>query len=54
MYLILFICVLFTVLAMAGSSSSKSMVARDPHWHGDASSDASHDSYHDDVMHDRD
>jgi hypothetical protein len=54
MYLILLLIILFAVCAVAGSSSSRSKISRDPYRHEEASPGASSDPYYDDVLFDRD
>ena len=54
MYLAFFLIILFIVCAVAGSSSSRAMISRDPDRHGETPSGASSDPYYEDVLFDQD
>lgn len=53
MYLALLLIILFIVCAVAGSSSSRTMISRDPYRHDETPSGASSEPYYEDVLFDQ-
>lgn len=54
MYLALLLIILFIVCAVAGSSSSRTVISRDPYRNDETPSGAASDPYYEDVLFDQD